>query len=59
MLDLNGEASSIKIQLFNDIHEDSGGFLHDYIGYKLTKVSYKLASQVPTAYSHTLHHTQL
>ena len=28
---LNGEASNIKIELFNDIHGDSAGYLHQMI----------------------------
>ena len=43
------------MELFNDIHGDSGGYLHQTVSsISLQRRLATVASQVPTAYSHTL-----
>jgi len=52
---INWEASSIEMELFNDIHGDSGCYLHQTVSStSLQRRLATVASQVPRAYSHTL-----
>jgi len=50
----NWEASSIEMELFNNIHGDSGRYLHQRVSSISLQRLATVASQVPRAYSHTL-----
>ena len=50
---LSGEASGIKIELFNDLHEDSGSYLHQ------TSISLQRRLATFDFTGHSLQHTEL